>query len=184
MSNPILDSQRAKVAKLERDLAHERAVLYGMEAYAASLSGDLQPKARPGVTIIRNGVPFRLPSKTGGGKTPGQLSMAWRGVLEYFYALDLKFTEEDATVQYALGTGKEMRPRDVKRRLLTYADEHRFLEIEPDGRFRVAEAASERFGFERLPKGGKAIDLGEGQTAMPPLFGDREGGEGYRTPTT
>lgn len=181
MSHPILDSQRAKVEALERDLAHERAVLLGMEMV---IGQNLSKLTKP-TYAARASAPARRSSATGGGgKTPGQLSMAWRSVLSYFYTFDLKFTEDDAATQYGFDTGKEMRPRDVKRRLLAYAAEHQFLEIEPDSRFRVTEVAAERFGFARSPKNGAVSDPGQGQTAAPHLFGSREGGEGYRTPTT
>jgi hypothetical protein len=183
MSNPIIESQRAKVAEIERSLAYERAVLHGMEL----VSGGTQIKPMSRSRVFEMGVlrsHLVTGRASGGGKAPGQLSMHWRGVLETFFRSNLSFTEGEAAELYGNATGKDMRARDVRRRLEGYASEHKFVEIEPDGRFRVTEVAAERFGFARTPKGGKALDLDGGHDTTPPLFGDREGGEGYRTPTT
>ena len=108
--------------------------------------------------------------------------MAWRQTLEEFFRSSLTFTEKEAAFAYMQITGKDMRARDVRRRLEGYAKEHQFVETEPDGRFRVTEVAAERFGFARTPKGGRMIDFGESHNITPPLFGDREGGEALSNP--
>lgn len=182
MSNPILDSQRQVVAELEQKLLLEKAKLEGMEAI---VKGAVFLRPDSGTLGLRTG-PSRISmGRAGGGKAPGQLSVHWRSALEEFYKTDAAFDEADAAVVYRNISGKELlRLRDVRHKLKTYADLHQFLQIEPDGRFRVTDVAAERFGFVRTPKGGAVSDPGQGQAATPHLFGSQEGGEGYATPTT
>ncbi|WP_310498340.1 hypothetical protein [Sandarakinorhabdus sp.] len=181
MTHPILDSQRQRVRELEQVLLLEKAKLEGMEAI---VQGEIAVRPDSVVLGMKVGVARVSGPKGSVGKAPGQLSMAWRGVLEFFYKGDEAFSESDAASMYMADTGRDMRPRDVRRRLEGYANEHQFLEIKPDGKFRVTNVAAERFGFERSPKNGAVSDPGQGQTAAPHLFGSREGGGPLGTPTT
>lgn len=182
MSNPIIESQRAKVADIERKLDYERAVLHGMELISgASQNPPVMRSRHVPMQIVRGSL--STARGTGGGKQPGQLSMPWRSVLEKFYVRDMLFSDVDAAELYQQITGKElMRARDVRHKLKAYADEHRFVEIESDGRFRVTEVAAGRFGFVRTPKDDRVIDLTGGHSTLSPLFGDREGGEALSNP--
>jgi hypothetical protein len=130
----LLQQQRDKVAAMRTDLAHEEAILTGMERMAAAQPTTAKAK------------PAREKS-TVGGRQVGAISHRWRRVLG---TLGNLYGHGFSTMQVIQAVkqfeGREMRPSEVKRLFQTYVDQGT-LEVPFDDHWRVADAAWDRLNL-------------------------------------
>lgn len=189
--HPVIEAQRNLIADLHRQVYDAEIELRGMEKFFAFESRTDAVDAVPRTPIdrrIERGRPSRsrTPNGKASGKQPGQLSMAWREILEYFYSDDAWFTDADAVQMVGELQGREIRPRAVKRLFKESYVSHGFLTERSDGRYRVTDIAAERFGFKRPPNGSSnmAAELLLNGSAASSITSSQEGGDRDATATT
>lgn len=177
--NPVIQSQRALVAKLRAELHTAEAVLQGMELVESSY---VQQRVISKVqTRAPNPLERSLESPQAGGKPKGSISMNWRKVLASFYAHDQRFSAADTVARELELNNRSLQQRAVRRLFDGYIDLG-FLELD-NGLYRVTDTAAVRFGFDRAPLAEREVNEAEGalevNASASSLFTGREGGDGH-----
>lgn len=184
-NNPVIDSQRALVARLRSELALAEAVLTGMELVQASYTNgkSVSLKATQAPKVLRPSAGAVMV----GGKPKGSISLNWRKVLASFYRNDVWFSEADTVAREMEINGRELNTRAVRRLFEGYI-ELGFLEVGDGSLYRVTDTAAERFGFDRAPLGERVVNeadaASEGLTSASSLFSSQEGGDGHAANNT
>lgn len=138
-----LRALRARVSKLEADLAQARERLPGLEHAITLLSG--RSSTEPSRSRAEREDLVGLGSRA--GRQPGAISNRWKDVLARLYGAHDVFRAEDVVDTVKALENRDMRTADVRRVLESHMT-HGYVEV-VDGGYSVSRFAADKFGLKR-----------------------------------
>lgn len=160
-SDPI-SVKEEQVARLSRELEIAQAELRGMKMYRDQHVAVESSRTMRATHVTRNIKVGSSASNIGyrGGRQPGAISTAWRGILaDAYHAFGDDGFLEDDLISLANHHGIRLKPSDARNRMLSYLP-YSYVEENPDrrGNWRVTTLAAEKFGFAFKPSKDAAPD--------------------------